>query len=76
MAAGGPATPEQAAAGFRAAGLPAVAVDDLLVLFAALAEGRQSLPTSELHEVLGRAPRGVEDFVAGYLPVWAGAAPA
>jgi uncharacterized protein YbjT (DUF2867 family) len=56
-------TPEAYAAALRADGLPPALVDLIVYLFTSLLDGRNSRPTDDVRQVLGREPR---DF-AGYV---------
>ncbi|MFJ6015278.1 NAD(P)H-binding protein [Streptomyces sp. NPDC092952] len=56
-------TPQQAAEGLRARGLPGWFVDDLLRLYAEMAADSMSEVTHAVRELTGRAPRTFDEFV-------------
>ncbi|MFJ6181767.1 SDR family oxidoreductase [Streptomyces sp. NPDC092295] len=57
-------TPQEAAEGLRAQGLPGWFVDDLLRLYAEMAAGAMSEVTTAMRELTGRAPRTFDEFLA------------
>lgn len=57
-------TPQEAAEGLRAQGLPGWFVDDLLRLYAEMAAGAMSEVTTAVRELTGRAPRTFDEFLA------------
>ncbi|MFJ9620039.1 SDR family oxidoreductase [Streptomyces noursei] len=56
-------TPQEAAEGLRAQGLPGWFVDDLLRLYAAMAAGAMSEVTTAVRDLTGRAPRTFDEFI-------------
>lgn len=57
-------TPQKAAEGLQAQGLPGWFVDDLLQLYAEMAADATSEVTTTVRDLTGRAPRTFDDFLA------------
>ncbi|GAA0340104.1 NmrA family NAD(P)-binding protein [Micropruina glycogenica] len=57
------ASPDQARAALAQQGVPALIVEQILELFAAIDRGAHAGPTTDVATLLGRAPGGVEDFL-------------
>ncbi|MFF2011517.1 SDR family oxidoreductase [Streptomyces sp. NPDC058195] len=57
-------SPQEAAEGLQAQGLPRWFVDDLLELYAEMAAGAMSVVTPVVQELTGRAPRTFDAFLA------------
>lgn len=65
------ASPEQAGAVFRAAGLPDWLADGMLEMYASFRAGEGARVTGDVHKVLGRAPLAFEDFARDYANAFA-----
>jgi uncharacterized protein YbjT (DUF2867 family) len=68
--------PEAAGQAMRDAGLPAVVVDQLLLVFAALRAGAQAATTPESRELTGRPPRSFAEFARDHAQIFGAPDPA
>lgn len=68
------ASHEQARAALAEQGVPALIVEQILELFAALGRGAHALPTTDVATLLGRAPGSVEDFLRRHAHIFSPAA--